>query len=57
MNSVFLENAEKLKKKTDIYIYEGFAKDIMELRKTLREQVLEYQKPRKIHASLKGASL
>ena len=27
-----------------IFIYEDFLKDIMELRRSLREQVLEYQK-------------
>ena len=37
-----LNNAKKLKD-TDIFIYEGLSKENMELRKTLHEQVLEYQ--------------
>ena len=31
-------------KKTSIYIYEGFSKDTMKLKKSLWEQVLGYQK-------------
>ena len=38
-----LYNAKKLKK-MGIFIYEDFLKDTMELRKSLWEQVLEYQK-------------
>ena len=41
-----LNNAKKLKN-TGIFIYEDFSKDTMELRKSLWEQVLEYQKENK----------
>ena len=39
-----LYNAKKKLKKMGIFIYEDFLKDIMELRRSLREQVLENQK-------------
>ena len=42
-----LNNAKKALKNTGIFIYEDFLKDTKELRKSVWDQVLEYQKQNK----------